>query len=455
MLRRTMAVLVNPDRRTTGPLESPAVERRETITKAEYVAASSCCGQFWSTVMAKNINGEEQLHALVDGKKIIITESSVRRDLQLADEEGVDCLPNSTIFEQLTLMGPKTTAWNEFSSTMASAIICLATNQKFNFSKFIFESMIRNLDNLSGKFLMYPRKPKRKDTQVPQPSDPIENVADEVVHKELGDSLVRAATTASSLEAEQDSGNINKTQSKATPNESSSQGTNLGGGPWCQETIGDTIAQTRFESVSKHSNDSLLARGNTLRSDEDRLKLDEIDDIMRVKKLEKKDRSRIHRLKRLYKVGLTARVESSDNEESLGEDASKQGRIDAIDADEEITLVSVHDVNVSAGEEVFATTVDDITLAQVLEEMKSTKPKKKGVVIQELGESTTIISSQLSSQQSQDKGKGILIELVKPMNKKDLIVYEGNGFKFTAGFNEEKDLQERKWKKKKKPLLPD
>ncbi|GJS69150.1 hypothetical protein Tco_0701991 [Tanacetum coccineum] len=78
------------------------------------------------------------------------------------------------------------------------------------------------------------------------------------------------------------------------------------------------------------------------------------------------------------------RVESSDNKESLGEDASKQGRIDAIDAYEEITLVSVHDVNVSAGEEVFATTVDDITLAQVLEEMKSIKPKNKGVVIQEL-----------------------------------------------------------------------
>ncbi|GJT48907.1 hypothetical protein Tco_0975064 [Tanacetum coccineum] len=174
-----------------------------------------------------------------------------------------------------------------------------------------------------------PRKPKRKDTQVPQPSDPIENVADEVVHKELGDSLVRAATTASSLEAEQDNG----------------------GGP----------------------------RGNTLRSDEDRLKLDEFmalcttlrywvldlektkntqhNEIVslkrRVKKLEKKNRSRTHKLKRLYKVGLTARVESSNNEESLGEDESKQERIDAIDADEEITLVSVHNVNVSADEEVF------------------------------------------------------------------------------------------------------
>ncbi|GKC38080.1 hypothetical protein Tco_1050464 [Tanacetum coccineum] len=88
----------------------------------------SCIKQFWSTVKAKTINGEVQLHALVDGKKIIITESTVRRDLQLEDAEGVDCLPNSTIFEQLTLMGLKTTAWNEFSSTMASAIICLATN---------------------------------------------------------------------------------------------------------------------------------------------------------------------------------------------------------------------------------------------------------------------------------------------------------------------------------------
>ncbi|GKD07902.1 hypothetical protein Tco_1187587 [Tanacetum coccineum] len=433
----------------------------------------------------KTINGESQLHALVDGKKIIITESSVRRDLQLADENDIDCLPNSTIFEQLALMGPKTTAWNEFSSTMASAIICLATNQKFNFSKLIFDSMIRNLDNASGKFLMYPRrvgkgfsgrvtplfptmvvqnqsqmgegssiptdphhtptfiqpspqpqktqkprKPKRKDTQIPQSSDPSDNVADE------------------------DSGNIDKTQSKATPNESSSLGTTSGGGPRCQETMGDTIAQTR-----------------------------------RVKKLEKKNRSRTHKLKRLYKVGLTARVESSDDEESLGEDASKQGRINAIDADEEITLVSVHDMNASAGEEVAeevvevintakliidaaqvsaagdkvstasaATTVsaattttaiisivDDITLAQALEEMKSTKPKNKGIVIQELGESTTKISSQMPLQQTQDKGKGILIE---PVKKKDQILLdEETALKLQVEFDEEERLAREKVEK--------
>nr|GEU28947.1 retrovirus-related Pol polyprotein from transposon TNT 1-94 [Tanacetum cinerariifolium] len=195
---------------------------------------------------------------------------------------------------------------------------------------------------------------------------------DEAVHKELGDRLVRAATITSSLEAEQDSG----------------------GGPRCQETMRDTTAQTRFESVSKYFNDSLLTRGNTLRSDKDRLELLELMALCtnlktmvldlektkttqsneiaslkrrvkklekrnrvldlektkttqgneiaslkrRVKKLEKINRSRTHKLKRLYKVSLTARVESSDKE-SLGENASKQGkRIDAIDQNEDITL---------------------------------------------------------------------------------------------------------------------
>ncbi|GJW58590.1 putative ribonuclease H-like domain-containing protein [Tanacetum coccineum] len=71
-------------------------------------------------------------------------------------------------------------------------------------------NMVRNLDNVSGKFLIYPREPKRKDTQVPQPSGPTDIVTDEVVHKELGDSFVRAATTASSLEAEQDNESLGK-----------------------------------------------------------------------------------------------------------------------------------------------------------------------------------------------------------------------------------------------------
>nr|GEV19939.1 putative ribonuclease H-like domain-containing protein [Tanacetum cinerariifolium] len=47
----------------------------------------------------KTINEEVKLQALVDGKKVIINESTVRRDLQLEDAEGVDCLPNAAIFK--------------------------------------------------------------------------------------------------------------------------------------------------------------------------------------------------------------------------------------------------------------------------------------------------------------------------------------------------------------------
>ncbi|GKE12308.1 hypothetical protein Tco_1415859 [Tanacetum coccineum] len=67
-----------------------------------------------------------------------------------------------------------------------------------------------------------PRQIKRgRDTKIPQFSGPTEKVSDEVVHKKSGDRMERAATTASILEAEQDSGNINRAQSMATLNEPS------------------------------------------------------------------------------------------------------------------------------------------------------------------------------------------------------------------------------------------
>nr|GEW24832.1 copia protein [Tanacetum cinerariifolium] len=212
-------------------------------------------------------------------------------------------------------------------------------------------------------------KPKRKDTQVPQPSGPTKSVADEVVHKELGDRLVRAATTYSSSEAEQDSGNINKTQSKATPNESSSQGTDSGGGPKVLDL--EKIKTTQCNEIDSFKR--------------------------RVKKLEKRNRSRTHKLKRLYKVDLTARVESSREEVSLGEDASKQERrIDDIDVDTDITLLNdadneMFDVDMLGGKEMFVegqdktVTTEEITLAKALKALKTSKLKAKRIVFQDPG----------------------------------------------------------------------
>ncbi|GJZ10454.1 hypothetical protein Tco_0545213 [Tanacetum coccineum] len=68
---------------------------------------TSCIQQFWATTKANTFNGERQLQALVDKKRVIITELSIRSDLHLADVGGIDCLPTATIFEELARMGRK------------------------------------------------------------------------------------------------------------------------------------------------------------------------------------------------------------------------------------------------------------------------------------------------------------------------------------------------------------
>ncbi|GJZ91744.1 hypothetical protein Tco_0663809 [Tanacetum coccineum] len=61
--------------------------------------------QFWNTATSKTVNSVKQIHAIVDGKAVVITKSSVRNDLLFDDEDGITCLTNDEIFENLVLMG--------------------------------------------------------------------------------------------------------------------------------------------------------------------------------------------------------------------------------------------------------------------------------------------------------------------------------------------------------------
>ncbi|GJR56637.1 ataxia telangiectasia mutated family protein [Tanacetum coccineum] len=502
-----------------------------TVNPTIYI---SCIEQLWSSVVAKTINGEVQLHAIVDGKRIVITETSDRRTLRLADNEVSNMVRNLDNLSGKFLMYPRFLQVfldKQFAEKPTHKRIYIApchTKKIFGnmrrvgkgFSSKVtplFPAMVVQNQPQQGEGSAIPTDPQhtptilhpstsqpqktqtpreltRMDTEIPQSSGPTKHVADEVVHKERGDSLVRAATTASSLEAEQVSGNINKTQSKATLNEPSSLGTSSGSGPRCQEIMGDTIAQTRFENVSTQPNDSLLARGNTLRSDEGSMKLHELMALCtnlqkevldlkkttsfqqieitslkrRVKKLEKKRKSRPHGLKRLYRGSATARVDSSEEEEVLGEDASKQGRSDNVDtlfsgqdkemlnAGEEVVVVDevaevIKTAQVSAASEkvstASATTTneDDLTLARALADLKSTKPKAKGIVFREPSESTT--TTTLIPSEVQDKGKEKMIEPepVKKMSKKDqLRSDEKEAKRLQAEFDEEERLAREK-----------
>ncbi|GJT81987.1 hypothetical protein Tco_1056329 [Tanacetum coccineum] len=221
----------------------------------------------------------------------------------------------------------------------------------------------------------------------------------------------------------------------------------------------------------------------------------------RVKKLEKKRGSRTHRLKRLYKVGRSRRVKSSEDE-SLGdqEDASKKqgegrGGIYDIDADKDIYLVNVYKdddmfgVNDLEGDEVVVESeiadkdvnlsVDEVTLAQALVALKklksakpkattitttptlttttaattitavSTRPRAKGLVIheQEQAPTPTVSSQQPSQVKVQDKGKGKMVEPepMKKMSKKELLrLDEELAFKLQAEEEEEERLAREK-----------
>ncbi|GJT01933.1 hypothetical protein Tco_0823102 [Tanacetum coccineum] len=143
--------------------------------------------QFWNTAKECMINEVAHIEAKVAGKKILVSEASVRTDLMFNDEDGTNCFDNQVIWDTLRdvgyegsltllsfskpLLSPqwkylvhtllhclssKSTSWDQFGTNIASALVGLATNQKFNFSKLIFDGMLRNLKD-SKPFLMYPR----------------------------------------------------------------------------------------------------------------------------------------------------------------------------------------------------------------------------------------------------------------------------------------------------------
>ncbi|GJQ90836.1 hypothetical protein Tco_0001975 [Tanacetum coccineum] len=476
--------------------------------------------QFWQTATARTLdNGEIELTATIDGTGKTVTEASVRRHLQLADADGISSLPTTEIFEQLSLMGrskkrtSKLRTYEEWTKHLKYVMIELkpgVSSIEVVTTLWIlekgwvapFEALLWSKVSdhcLLGRFCWRCPTNETRDNPRNHRKDNA-NSTTLASCKRFGKDLFTpiAATTATSLDAEQDRGNINKTQSKATPNEPNSLGT---------------------------SSEFLLWRLQRP------LNLLRLQVKRRVKKIEWRNKSRTYRLKRLYKVGSSRRVESS-NEEGLGkEDASKQGMIADIDANEDFYLVNVQTnedmfgVNDLDGDEVIVESVDvvntaeetsvveevtavtipvsaatttttttaindvEMTLAQALAELKSAKPKADKDVIQEPEQGTTtpilttitdattitavstrprakglviheqeraptpIVSSQQPSQvKVQDKGKGKMVEPkpMKKMSKKELLRLDVP-LSYKLKTKKKKGLPEKKLNKLKKP----
>nr|GEX10124.1 hypothetical protein [Tanacetum cinerariifolium] len=201
----------------------PKIEKKTvkpSFAKIEYVKSKEQVKSPRKTTVkqGKIVTGEVQLQALVDGKKVIITESTVRRDLQLEDAEGVNCLPNAAIFKQLTLIG----------ETPLFPIIMVQAQEEMgkgsaNPTDPHHTPTIIQLSTSQPQKKQKPRKTQRTNTELPQTSGPTTNIADEAVNKEMDNSLVRATTTASSLKAEQDSARVDSSDEASIDEDVSKQ----------------------------------------------------------------------------------------------------------------------------------------------------------------------------------------------------------------------------------------
>ncbi|GJU31782.1 hypothetical protein Tco_1175371 [Tanacetum coccineum] len=404
---------------------------------------------------------------------------------------------------------------------MASLIICLATNQKFNLSKYIFDAMVKHLDG-GVKFLMYPcflqvfinqqlgdmsthkkifvnpfhtkkvfANMKRAGKDFSGRITPLFATMMVQASKEVGEDSDHPTDSTQVPILDQPS-TSSKPKKKQTSKKTQRQEAEV---PQ-DETEHEESVPTPSNDPQPSGEDSmqltdlmvLCTKLQTQVLDLEKAKDAQAKEIAalkkRIQKLERKKMSRPTGLKRLKKVGMSRRVESSEDQESLGapEDASKQGRsIADIDADVKVTLVDetqerqddelMFDTGVldtdempveakvdekdeqgtklddsTAGEAVTTASVDDsaapttikeITLAKTLIQIKaskpkvvtiaatttpSTRPKAKGVVVHEPSEFRVPQEAQPSI--SKDKGKGIMVEHEVPLKRKDQIALD-------------------------------
>ncbi|GKC71239.1 hypothetical protein Tco_1117122, partial [Tanacetum coccineum] len=411
---------------------------RYALTKTPTIYVS-LINQFWCTASVRTLdNGEIELIATVDGHKKSITEAFARRHLKLADTDGISTLPTTEIFEQLALMGVEialfpTMLVHEQLSQGEGPTSLVGTQH----TPTVIETSPQ-LQNISITYRTTRTRSRRMGIRIPQ-SNVLPHVADEAITKEMHDGLGRATTTASSLEAEQGSGNISKTQTKATPSRLSSPRTSSEGGPGCHFTMGGSPVQARPERLSNLPNEPPLGEGNTSRSGEGSMQLLELMEICtklsdKVTALEDELRStkavynkslitltkRVKKLENKLKLKRRSTIvnSSEDEEASLDiEDPSKQGRmIEEIDQDENVNLVKsskqgeAHETAEHGMESDvdFSTASpqnddDEITLAETLVNIKRSAVKDKGKAIMQESEPPKKIKKRVQVQMSVDE----------------------------------------------------
>nr|GEW34410.1 putative ribonuclease H-like domain-containing protein [Tanacetum cinerariifolium] len=349
----------------------------------------------------------------VDKKRVIITEATIRDAFRLNDAEGIDCLPNEEIFTELARMGyekpstkltfykaffssqwkflihtilqcmsAKRTSWNEFSSSMASAVIYLSTGRNFNFSK----AQVGNLSSHSTKY-----------------SSPAQ------IQKVFAN-MRRVGKGYSGVE------------------------TSLFKGMIVAQQVGEGAAEVNVDDVPivgvADEGAASVAGDVVPTAIAQALEITKLK--QRVTKLERRNKLKVLKLRRLKKVRTSQRVDTSDD--TVMDDVSKQERmIVDIDVDVDVTLKDIAkdvvvDVEIEESADVISMQDDEVEPAELQKVVEVvTTAKLITEVVTAASATITAAAPQLTTAatltrttaptKSKDKGKGILVEEHKPLKK--------------------------------------
>ncbi|GJY30812.1 hypothetical protein Tco_0414307 [Tanacetum coccineum] len=354
---------------------------------------------------ASSIRYALTIQALVDKKKVIITETSIRIDLKLEDAEGTYCLPTATIFAELERMSAKTTAWNEFSSTMASAIICGVKFLMYpRFVQVFLDNLVEGMTKHKGIYVT-PSHTKKVFANMKRPGKGFSGKVTPLFQTMM-------------VQAPEDMG------------EDSAASTDSHFIPIITQPL-----------VQKKTKEGQCLQEKVL--DLEKAKTAQAKEIAslkkRVKQLEKR-KKRMHPNRGIADLDADAEVTLIDetqerNDEEMLFDVQDDLQGEEVVAEKEVAKKEVSDDDpvTTAGEVVTTanvevttanaprTTIDELTLAQTLKEIKAAKPKAVTTA------TTTTITTTIRPKArgvAKDKGKAIMVEPEKPLKRKDQIALD-------------------------------
>nr|GEV94708.1 hypothetical protein [Tanacetum cinerariifolium] len=340
----------------------------------------SCIKKFWNTASVKRSGNVTRLQALVNKKKIVISEVVIHEILQLDDAEGVVCLPNEEIFVDLAQMRyEKPTSWNEFSTAMASVVICLSKGQMFNFSKYIFDSLVRNVDS-SSKFYMVGKGFSRVKTPLFEEM----LTARQPIEEGLVDEQVQVDDVVAAV-------------------------------------VEENVVEDKLVIIKLKARVKKLEMANKFKSS----KLRRLRKVGASKQVESSDA-----MEDVFNQGRMIDDMDKDEEVELVKDADiaeSEGRHDA--AQQAKRQVEIYHIDLDHSSKVLNMQEDDSEVQEVVEPsipaaaltvVTAYTRRRKGVIIRDPKEDLST-KTLAETPKVKDKDKGILVETPKPMKKKDQI----------------------------------